>query len=267
MATSIQFVDGQAYDRYMGEWSRRAGSLFLQWLAPSEGQRWLDVGCGGGAFTELVVDRCKPASVQGVDPSEEQLVFARSRPSLRGILFRQGDAMALPFPDKSFDVAVMPLVIPFVPNPVRGVSEMARVVRPGGIVSAYVWDMFDGGFPYDSLHAAMREVGVAVPVPPSTNLSRLASLRDLWTGVGLEDIESGDLLVQRTFDSFEEYWSVIQGGPSVGPGLAAMASETLGLLKNKMRQILPIDHAGRITYSARAMAIKGRVPNQPGVPG
>jgi len=110
-------------------------------------------------------------------------------------------------------------------------------------------------------------IWLTLAVPPSTNLSRLASLRDLWTGVGLEDIESGDLLVQRTFDSFEEYWSIIQGGPSVGPGLAAMASETLGLLINRLRQILPIDHAGRITYSARAMAIKGRVPNQPGVPG
>lgn len=131
----------------MGKWSQLVGERFLTWLSPEPGKHWLDVGCGSGAFTELVFERCVPASVQGIDPSAEQLEFARSRPSTSRAQFRQGDAMAQPFPDNSFDVAVMPLVIFFVPEPARGVAEMARVVRSGGLVSAYGWDLMGEAFP------------------------------------------------------------------------------------------------------------------------
>ena len=98
MAVSeIRFDDGASYERYMGVWSRLVGETFLSWLAPSPGLRWIDIGCGNGAFTEQIVERCAPAEVQGVDPSEAQ-PFARSRPAARLAEFRQGDAMALPFP-------------------------------------------------------------------------------------------------------------------------------------------------------------------------
>jgi SAM-dependent methyltransferase len=108
---SIRFDDGAAYERFMGKWSQLAGETFLDWLAPQPGLRWLDVGCGNGAFTEMLVERCAPVSVQGIDPSEGQLAFARTRPGTRMAQFRQGDAMAQPFPDATFDAAVMPLVI------------------------------------------------------------------------------------------------------------------------------------------------------------
>jgi len=138
MVTSpeIRFDDGAAYERYMGEWSRLAGEPFLDWLAPGSGLRWLDVGCGSGAFTEMIVERCAPASVQGIDPSEAQLAYARARPALRLARFQQGGAMELPFPGDTFDVAVLPLSISFVPDPARGVAEMARAVLPGGAVAA-----------------------------------------------------------------------------------------------------------------------------------
>jgi ubiquinone/menaquinone biosynthesis C-methylase UbiE len=129
----IRFDDGAAYERIMGIWSQLAGEQFLDWLAPAGGQRWIDVGCGNGAFTELIVQRCAPAGVDGVDPSDGQLAFARTRPASRIAKFRQGDAMTLPYDDKSFDVAVMALVIFFVPDPTKGVAEMVRVVRPGGV--------------------------------------------------------------------------------------------------------------------------------------
>src|SRR5216684_2398081 len=103
----IRFDDGAAYERMMGKWSRLAGEIFLDWLAPPAGLRWIDVGCGNGAFTELVVERCAPAEVHGIDPSEGQLAFARARGAARVAEFRQGDAIALPFPDNSFDLAVM----------------------------------------------------------------------------------------------------------------------------------------------------------------
>src|ERR1700684_3144626 len=95
----IRFNDGAAYERYMGKWSQLAGKIFLDWLASNPGLRWLDVGCGNGAFTEMLVEQCAPAVVQGIDPSEGQLAYARTRIALPVAQFRQGDAMALPFPD------------------------------------------------------------------------------------------------------------------------------------------------------------------------
>ena len=258
----IRFDDGAAYERYMGKWSQLAGDVFLGWLAPQSAWRWLDVGCGNGAFTDMLVERCAPASVQGIDPSEEQLAFARTRPASRIAQFRQGDAMALPFPDDTFDAAVMPLVIFFVPDPAQGVAEMARVVCPGGTVAAYAWDMLGGGFPYEALHAEMRGLGVAVPTPPSPGASRMDALCDLWTGAGLQAIETQQITVQRTFADFDDYWATILGGPSVAPKLAAMAPGELVLLKARMHALLPADSAGRITYAARANAVKGRVPQE-----
>src|SRR4029077_11160130 len=110
----IRFDDGAAYERMMGTWSRYAGRIFLDWLAPAPALRWIDIGCGSGAFTELLVERCAPAEIQGIDPSEGQLAFARTRPASRVAEFRQGDAMALPFAASRFDAAVMALVLVFV---------------------------------------------------------------------------------------------------------------------------------------------------------
>jgi SAM-dependent methyltransferase len=257
----IRFDNGAGYERYMGKWSQLAGEVFLDWLAPQPGLRWLDVGCGNGAFTEMLVERCAPASVHGIDPSEEQLAFARARPALRNAQFRQGDAMALPFPDDTFDVAVMPLVIFFVPDPAKGVADMARVVCPGGMVTAYAWDMPGGGFPYEALQFEMREMGLPVPTPPNPDASRIEALRDLWTGAGLEVVETRVITVQRTFADFDDYWTTVLGGPSVGPTLAAMASKDIALLKTRMRERLSTDPFGRITYSAWANTVTGRAPN------
>ena len=254
----IRFTDGAAYERYMGVWSRRVGEAFLDWLAPAAGLRWLDVGCGNGAFTELVAEHCAPASVHGIDPSEAQLAYARSRPALREAHFRPGDAMALPFADGSFAAAVMPLVIFFVPDPAKGASEMARVVAPGGIVAAYAWDMVGGGFPYESLRAEMRALGVPIPEAPSNDASRLEALRDLWTGAGLEGVQTRQLEVQRTFADFDDYWTTVLGAPSTGPKMAAMTPEALADLQSRMRARLPASGSGQITCAARANAVKGR---------
>ena len=125
----------------MGVWTKLAADTFLGWLAPATGQRWIDIGCGSGAFTERLMLCCAPAEVQGIDPSEGQLAFARTRPGAAGALFHQGDAMALRFEADRFDAAVMALVIFFVPEPSKEFAEMVRVVRPGGLVAAYAWDV------------------------------------------------------------------------------------------------------------------------------
>lgn len=263
MTTSeIRFRDGATYQRYMGLWSQLAGEVFLDWLAPAPHQQWLDVGCGNGAFTGMVIGRCAPSSIHGVDPSEQQLAYARAHSMLQAAVFEQGDAMALPYPAAAFDIAVMPLVIFFVPEPARGVAEMARVVRPGGTVAAYAWDMLGGGFPYEILLAEMRRLGHAVPSPPSPEASRIEVLQELWSHAGLEAIETLGIEVSRTFADFEDFWSTALGAPSVGSTLAAMTAEERAVLKDRISARLAADAEGRIRCRARATAVKARVPDQ-----
>jgi SAM-dependent methyltransferase len=259
MPAEFRFQDGAAYERAMGTWSRLAGVPFLDWLAPPPGLRWIDIGCGNGAFTELIVERCAPAAVRGIDPSTEQLVFARSRPGARVAEFSEGDAQALPFPDRSFDVAVMALVIFFVPNPVRAVAEMVRVTRPGGTIATYAWDMLGGGFPLEPFRREMRALGVAVPDPPSAEASGFETMRDLWKNAGLESVEARAIRVERTFASFDELWSANMGS-NVGAAVAKMKPPDVERLRDGLRTRLPTDETGRITYGALANAVKGRMP-------
>ena len=244
----------------MGVWSRLAGDVFLDWLALPSGLRWVDIGCGSGAFTERVGERCAPAEIHGVDPSEAQLAFARSRPAARLAQFQKGDAMALPFPAQQFDVAVMALVIFFVPEPAKGVAEMVRVLRPGGTAAAYAWDMLGGGYPGDPVTAEMRAMGFNPPLPPSAEASRFEALRELWTGAELEAVETREIAVERSFADFEEFWTITTSGASIGPTVKAMQPEAGAQLKERVRRRLPPDAAGRVTYAGRANAVKGRLP-------
>jgi ubiquinone/menaquinone biosynthesis C-methylase UbiE len=258
--TQIRFDDGAAYERMMGIWSGLAGAVFIDWLKPSPGLRWIDVGCGNGAFSELLVERCAPAEVQGIDPSAGQIDFARTRPAARLAKFGIGNAMALPFPDKSFDTATMALVIFFVPDPAKGVAEMARVVRPGGTAAAYAWDILGGGFPQEQLRVELRAMGIEPLNPPSVEASRIEAMRDLWRGAGFEAVETREITVQRTFADFEDFWEITLLGSSVAPTIAKLSAADVDRLKGQLRTQLPADAAGRITCSARANAVKGRVP-------
>jgi ubiquinone/menaquinone biosynthesis C-methylase UbiE len=256
----IRFDDGNAYDRGMGRWSLVAGDIFLDWLAPRAGLRWIDVGCGSGAFTELLIRRCAPAETQGVDPSEAQLAFARTRPGASGAVFQLGDAMALPFPGDRFDAAVMALVIFFVPDPAKGVAEMARVVRPGGTVAAYAWDMPGGGFPFHPIQAELRAMGVNPPLPPSADASRIDRMQDLWTEAGLQSIQTREIVARRSFTGFDEFWATSTITGSIHPTIAAMPPADVEQFKARVRARLTIDTQGRVFHEARANAIKGFVP-------
>ncbi|MDO9461481.1 MAG: class I SAM-dependent methyltransferase [Alphaproteobacteria bacterium] len=256
----IRFEDGAAYEQMMGIWSRLVGEVFLGWLAPLSGLRWIDVGCGNGAFTELLFDRCLPVDVQGIDPSEGQLAFARTRLSTCLAKFSKGDAMALPFANGSFDAAVMALVLVFVPDPRKGVEEMVRVVTPGGTVATYMWDMLGGRFPLDPIILEMRGMGLSPPRAPQMEASRMEALRDLWNAAGLENVETREITVHRTFANFDDFWTTKLKAPSIGPTIAAMGPRDVDTLKNRVRARLPEDAGGRITYGASAHAIKGHVP-------
>lgn len=256
----LRFDDGAAYEQMMGVWSRSVGEVFLDWLRPAQGLRWIDVGCGNGAFTELILARCAPGDVQGIDPSEGQLAFARTRPGARGAVFQTGDAMALPFDAASFDVAVMALVLVFVPDPSKGVAELARVVRPGGLVATYMWDMLGGGNPLDPILDEMRAMDLSPTRPPHMEVSTLAALQDLWRAAGLQQIETREITVQRTFADFDAFWTVETKSPSIAPVIASMPAADVTALMQRVRAHLGAGTDGRITCNARAHAISGREP-------
>ena len=258
--TVIKFDDGAAYERMMGIWSRKVGSTFLDWLAPARNLRWVDVGCGNGAFTELLIERCAPAHVTGVDPSEGQLAFARSRSGTGGADVVQGDAMALPLPDKSCDAAVMALVLFFVPDPARGVAEMARVVRPGGPISAYLWDTPGGGFPNAPVRESLLEMGIKPPLPPSAEVSSLPALTSLWPADRFSDVETKTIEVARRFDNFNDYWTTNTLSPALQLLLAQMDGSDVERLKALLRKRLSVsDDARPVVGHGRANAIKGKV--------
>ena len=256
----IRFDDGEAYEDFMGKWSLLAGNAFLDWLSPAAGLRWIDVGCGNGAFTELLLRRCAARDVQGIDPSEEQLAFARARFAGAPATFRRGDATALPYADATFDAAVMALVIFFVPEPAKGIAEMVRVIRPGGGACAYAWDILGGGFPYFALQDEMARLGQQPLWPPSVEAARMDALRQSWTDAGMVDVETHELVVERTYADFEAFWAAARKGPRIAPRLSGMASADAERLKERLRARLAAAADGSITYSARANAVRGRRP-------
>jgi hypothetical protein len=139
-------------------------------------------------------------------------------------------------------------------------AEMTRVVRPGGTVAAYVWDILEGGAPHQPIHAELRRMGVRPMLPPSAPASRMTALHDLWRGAGISGIETRQITVQRTFADFDEFWTINGAAPSIAPTIAAMAAGDAAQLKERVRARLPADAAGRITYEARANAVKGHLP-------
>jgi ubiquinone/menaquinone biosynthesis C-methylase UbiE len=256
-----QFADGKAYERLMGRWSRLAGDQFLDWLGMLQGLRWLDVGCGNGAFTEAIIAKAAPAEVTGVDPSEGQLAYARTRPGTKSAQFRQADAQALPFAHKSFDAAIMALVITFVPDPLKAAREMVRVVRPGGCVATYMWDIPGGGLPLDPIHKAMHAMGMVTPVPPGTDAARESNMRAVWENAGLQSVETRVIRIQVSYADFDDFWA--SNGVPVGPAgtaISKMSPAQQEELKSVLRRQLPTGADGRISYEAFANAAKGRVP-------
>jgi SAM-dependent methyltransferase len=251
----IRFDDGAAYERMMGVWSGIAGSIFLDWLAPAKNLTWADIGCGNGAFTQLIVERCAPARVMGIDPSPGQLAYAKTRLASAPVELTTGDAMALPYADDSVDVATMALVLFFVPDPNKGLAEMIRVTRPGGLVAAYVWDIPGHGFPADAIWIELAAAGHPVPKPPSSAVSAMNALQALWAS-GLDAVETKVIDVERSFTGFDDYWEACTGSSSISAAVKSISPEQVTELKARVRERLRGNH-GR--YTARAHAAKGRV--------
>ena len=260
MTDLIRFLDGDIYEQTMGRWSALAGGQFLDWLAPPPGAAWLDLGCGTGTFTRMIAARCAPAAITGIDPAEPQLAFARQAPAPLPIDYRQADAQALPFPAASFDQAVMALVIFFLPDPAKGVAEMARVLSPGGTASAYAWDTLGNGSPTAPIQRAVEACGHTPPALPSAAASGLAELRALWSRAGFTDIETTVIDIETHFDSFAPYWAMMRRMPRVSTLLDRLgAAEVEAVRVALLREVAPDEHTP-FTATARANAIHGRRP-------
>jgi ubiquinone/menaquinone biosynthesis C-methylase UbiE len=255
------FSDGKGYERMMGRWSKLAGRIFLDWLDPPKNLNWVEVGCGNGAFTEELIARCAPAAVSAIDPSEGQLSFARTRTGVELAQFGLGYGQALPFPDCSFDAAAMALVITFVPDPARAVAEMARVVRPGGVVATYMWDTLNGGVPLAPIEAALKAIGKPSPTRASAAASQRDAMQALWRAAGLQLIETREIRIPIAYSSFDDFCesNIVPIGPA-GQLISALSPDEVGQLKRRLREQLPIAADGRIAYEAFANAVKGRVP-------
>jgi SAM-dependent methyltransferase len=256
------FTDGEAYERMMGRWSRLVGETFLAWLDPPKGLRWLDVGCGNGAFTEEIIARCDPATVVAIDPSDEQLVFARTRPGTKMAKFEVGDAQKLSFDDGTFDAAIMALVLAFLPDPAKAVAEMARVVRPDGWVATYMWDM-NRGAPITPVYTAIESLGLTVPFRPNSAALRLEVMNSFWEMAGLEAIETRIICIPVRFANFDDFWdsNTVPVGPQ-GKVIAGMSRDAREQLRTRLREQLPVASDGHILYEAFANAVRGRVPKQ-----
>jgi SAM-dependent methyltransferase len=252
---------GDAYDRYVGRWSTRVARVFLEWLELPPGLRWLDVGCGTGALTAEILDRCAPSSVVGVEPSEAFLAAARLRLGARAELLRAG-AEPLPLPDASVDVTVSGLVLNFLPDARAAVAEAKRVTRAGGTVAGYVWDyaghmelmryFWDAAVELDP---AAPDEGARFPI------SDPGRLEELFAGAGLTGPHARSIDVPTPFADFDDFWKPFLGGQGPAPTyLLSLDVPARERLRDRVRERLPILTDGSIALVARAWAVRASVP-------
>lgn len=196
----------------------------------------------------------------GLDPSEQQIAHARQRPGAKAAEFRVGDALALPFADRSYDAALMALVIAFLPNPAKAVAEMARVVRPGGWIATYMWDIAGGGVPVHPLYDALKSIGATPGIQPNPEASRREAMQEFWEKAGLQAVEMRVIRIPVEFTNFDDFWdsTTVPVGPQ-GKAIAALRPDAREKLRARLREQLPIAADGRIAYEAFANAVKGRV--------
>jgi glutamate/tyrosine decarboxylase-like PLP-dependent enzyme/SAM-dependent methyltransferase len=258
---SDSWTSDQAYEPYIGRWSRLVAPWFLRWLPACPGAGWCDVGCGTGALARAIVDGERPRSVLGVDPSPAYLAAARGP----GLGVAVGTATALPTRDAAFDRVVSALVLNFVPRPDAALAEMRRVTRAGGWVGGYVWDYAEG------MQLIRRFWDAATALDPAATeldearrfpLCRPEPLRTLFATGGLSDVDVEEIVVRTRFADFDDLWGPFLGGQGPAPGYCvALPAERRDALRERLRGTLPTASDGSITLTARAWAVRGRVPD------
>jgi SAM-dependent methyltransferase len=254
------WAEADAYEPYVGRWSRLVARELLGWLQVGDGARWLDLGCGTGALSGTILELAEPAALLGVDRSEGYVAYARA--ALGGPAeFAVADGRRLPVADGRFDVAVSGLVLNFVPEPALAAREMARVTRPGGRVAAYLWDYADGMQPIRRFWDAARALDPAAAELDEGRrfgLCQPEPLEALFEGAGIERVDVRPLEVPTRFRDFDDYWTPFLGGQGPAPGYAVgLPAERLAALRQELRASLPVAPDGSILLTARAWAATG----------
>lgn len=253
---------GDNYDAYMGRWSRQVAPRFLDWLGAKKHLDWLEVGCGTGALSSAILTQCDARSLIGIDPSEGFIAQARNNVPDARAAFQTGDAQNLPFDDSSRDVVASALVLNFVPDRHKALSEMSRVVRPGGAVAFYVWDYPGGGVEFMrafwnaaiALDSSASDLAEEKRFPFCT----LDGMTQLARDAGLDNIATTAIEVPTLFRNFEDYWHPFTLGTGPAPGYCVnLGPEARQRLHDKLRDSLPCNEEGSIALKARAWAIKG----------
>ena len=251
----MMFAAGaDAYEAFMGRYSRQLSVPFADFAGIAAGQRALDVGCGPGILTEELVERLGAESVAAVDPSTSFVEAARAR--LPGVSVAEASADELPFPDRTFDATLAQLVVHFMPDPVAGLSEMRRVTRAGGVVAASVWDHAGGRGPLGVFWRAAHELDLEVLDESRLPGVREGHLAELFDAAGLRDISATALTVSREHPSFDDWWEPYTLG--VGPAgafVARLDESQKAELRDRCRALLP---EAPFTLTALAWAARGR---------
>jgi SAM-dependent methyltransferase len=253
---------GDAYEPYVGRWSRLVARDFIGWVGVRPGARWLDVGCGTGALSQVILDRSAPDAVTGIDASAGFVEYAGGRLPDPRASFRVADAQALPFEDRAFDAVVSGLVLNFVPDASRMLAEMRRVSRGGGVVAVYVWDyaadmqmmrhFWDAAVALDPAAGALDE-GRRFPI------CRPEPLATLFRDAGLAEVGVRALDVPTVFRDFADYWTPFLGGQAPAPGYCmSLTEDRRAALRERIRSRLPVRADGSIALIARAWGAQGR---------
>lgn len=246
-------VAADAYDRFMGRFSRLLSPQMLELAGVHAGQDALDVGCGTGALTSLLVERLGSEHVTGIDPSAAFVDAARER--FPGVRIEHGSAESLPFADDAFDVALAQLVVHFMSDPVAGLREMARVTRPGGVVAACVWDHGGGTGPLSLYWRAAHDVDPASPDESNLPGARSGHLVELFESAALHDVEGSVVVAELEMPTFDDYWAPFERG--VGPAGAHLASLDLPARARLHDRARELAGGEPFTITARAWAARG----------
>jgi SAM-dependent methyltransferase len=251
------FVGADAYQQFMGRFADPLAVRFADFAGVTGGATALDVGCGTGALTTVLVDRLGAAEVSAVDPSASFVEAARRR--LPGVDVRQGRAEDLPFDDGRFDLVLAQLVVHFMTDPVAGLREMARVARPRGVIGAAVWDHGGGNGPLELFWSAVRELAPGAPDESDLPGVREGHLAALATEAGLADVDSAALTVEVGYESFEDWWRpyTLAVGPA-GAHVAALDDAGRAALRERCRALLP---PAPFSIRATAWAVRARTPS------
>ncbi|WP_260295028.1 class I SAM-dependent methyltransferase [Sedimenticola hydrogenitrophicus] len=258
----VTWESGDAYELYMGRWSRLVAKPFLDWLDPEPGLRWLDVGCGTGPLSDIILNHYKPAELYAVDQSESFIKSAQLR-LRQGIQLRVGEATALPVEDAAVDITVSGLLLNIPPDPDRVLREMVRVTADSGSVAAYVWDYAGSMEMLNYFWDAAVELNLMAEVMHEGK--RFAdcnkpALRQLFSDAGLADITLTSFEITQEFPDFEQFWGPFQAGQGTAPTYLLQQPESdQAALRELLREHLPTASDGSIRLRARAWAIKGRV--------